>query len=246
MNQIDKPKFLMFRQPAKNPTDQIEYDALYRQANLAQIHSFYNWFIKKMRVSHKGTLLDVACGEGSFVKVALSKGFVASGTDISYIVFKNADQDLGNRFFVSNGEYLPVDNNSFDYITSIGSLEHYEDMGRGLDEMARALKKTGKAFILVPNLFSAFNNIWHAWRTGELAADDQPIQRYGTRQDWTTLIKSHGFEISRVYAYERAWPKSIKDVQYYFQRPKELVNLILSPIIPLNLCWCFVFECIKS
>lgn len=246
MNQNNDPKFLMFRQPTKNPKERIDYDALYQQTDLAQIHSFYNWFIKHMRVSPEGTLLDIACGEGSFVKVALSKGFDAYGTDISWVVSKNTDQTLNHRFFVSDGEFLPIDSNSMDYVTNIGSLEHFENMGKGLDAMSRILKPGGKAYILVPNLFSAFNNIWHAWRTGELAADDQPIQRYGTRQDWTTLIKSHGFKISRVYSYERAWPNSLNDLHYYLRKPKELLHLVFSPLIPLNLCWCFVFECIKN
>lgn len=246
MNDTDNPKFLFFRQPTKNPKEQIDYDALYKQMDLAQINSFYYWFVEHMDISPGGFLFDVASGEGYFVRVALSKGLNAYGSDISRVICKKADQNSKHRFFVADAEYLPIKSGSMDYVTNIGSLEHFENMEKGLDEMARILKQSGKAYILVPNLFSAFSNILHAWRTGELAVDDQPIQRYGTRQDWTILIRSHGFEISRVYSYERAWPKSLKDVKYYLKEPKELLHLLISPLVPINLCWCFVFECVKS
>ena len=123
-------------------------------------------------------------------------GLIYFGVDISLSALQAAHhQELA----VSDGAHLPFHDESFDFVTSIGSLEHYLDMERGIHEMARVLKPGGQACVLVPNVFSLTWNVLRVWRTGDLADDDgQPIQRFATRKAWSRLIEDNGLQVFRV------------------------------------------------
>ena len=109
--------------------------------------------------------------------------------------------------------------------------------------MARVLRPGGRAYVLVPNTFSLLANVWTAFRTGRTSADAQPIQRYGARHDWTRLLEMNGLLVRKTFKYERARPRSWADLRHYFRRPKELLRMLATPFVPLNLAWCFLFVC---
>ncbi len=146
---------------------------------------------------------------------------------------------------VSAGEALPFQSDLFDVVTNIGSLEHFLDPAVGAREMARVLHPGGRAYILVPNTFSLLTNVWEAFRHGHTSVDDQPIQRYGARADWVRLLENDGLQVTRTIKYERPWPYHRPDWGYYLRRPKEFIRLIAGPFVPLNLAFCFFFECRK-
>jgi SAM-dependent methyltransferase len=223
------------------------YDSLYDATSLSQIESFYLWLMKKMCLPTKGKLLDIACGAGEVVRLASQHGLSAIGLDISEIVARSAAQRVSPHasIGVSQGENIPFANSSFDFVTNIGSLEHFDNPAKGVSEMARVLKPGGRAFILVPNTFSLLTNVWHAMRTGETAVDEQPLQRYGARTDWENLLENNGLKVMRTIKYERPWPYKPSDWGYYIAHPKELVHLLIAPLVPLNLCFCFLFLCHK-
>lgn len=85
----------------------------------------------------------------------------AYGMDISdrivqeaYVCF-NKDK---NKPYVTIADLreIPFPNNYFDFIYSMGTLEHFIDYKKALCEMARVLKIEGKAIIGVPNKLDPF------------------------------------------------------------------------------------------
>jgi hypothetical protein len=81
-------------------------------------------------------------------------------------------------------------------------------------------------------------------RQGITSADPiQPIQRYGARADWVCLLESNGLMVRRTVKFERVRPRLARDWGYYARRPKELLHLLVTPFVPLNLAWCFLFTC---
>ena len=242
----DNVSFLVIRKAQVNHDNHLDYDVLYREGDLAQTQSFYAWFVKKMKVENRGRLVDIASGEGSFVKTASLAGFDAFGFDISWVISKHANLINRGRIWTADGENIPLFGNTVDFVTSLGSLEHYEHMDKGVQEMARILNPTGKAFILVPNLFSILTNVFCVFKNGEVSYDEQPLQRYATKKTWIDLLESNGLRVIRVEKYERAYPRSTSDWKYYLNRPKQMVRLLATPFIPVNLAWCFLFECQKK
>ena len=221
------------------------YDALYKEIDLAQIESFYVWLFDHIPLPGTGELLDVGCGSGEVLQLATDKGLHAVGVDISMFAAYKAAQKTGRgiRICVAAGEDLPFPSHHFDIVTNIGSLEHFIDPAVGIRELNRVLKHNGTIAILVPNTFSLLSNVWSVLRKGQIAIDHQPIQRYGTNMDWTLLLHDNGLHIQKTIKYERSWPRSSRDWGFYLRKPKDFIRLLLSPIIPTNLAYAFLFVC---
>jgi SAM-dependent methyltransferase len=148
---------------------------------------------------------------------------------------------------VGDGSHLPFADDRFDYVTSVGSLEHYLDMAQGVREIVRVLKPEGRTCILVPNAFGLTWNLVRAWRTGDLADDDgQPIQRFGTRGAWCRLLAENGLTVDQTLGYERSWPQTQAEWRWIMARPTEWVLALLTPFLPLNMRRCFIFLCSKK
>jgi SAM-dependent methyltransferase len=219
------------------------YNDLYEAQDFEHIESFYRWAMQLINPRPGNTFLDVACGTGALVHLAKRAGLHAIGVDISEVAVRIASNRVERAITVGAGEYLPFASASFDYVTNMGSLEHFVEPLLGVREMMRVLKPGGRAFILVPNTFSLLTNIWIAFRTGRTVVDEQPIQRYGARADWEALIQAGGLAVKKTLKYERSWARSLSDWHYYLKRPKELLRLLVAPFVPLNLAFCFLFVC---
>ncbi len=233
-----------------SPQARVAYNRLYQhpQTWLFSRYSIARWLLDLIHPWPGSTLLDVACGDGALLTVARSVGLDCYGIDISDQAVYLARRTLGQRIVVTgDGMAIPYPDDTFDYVTNIGSLEHYVNMECGAREMARVLKPGGLACILLPNIFGLTWSVWHAWRTGGLADDGyQPIQRFGTRQAWQALLTDNGLKIERIVGHEQIWPRTTSERRFYLTHPKQFLLLLLSPFIPLNLTRCFVFFCTPS
>jgi Methylase involved in ubiquinone/menaquinone biosynthesis len=225
---------------------QSAYDVLYSDVAVMQHwDSYFHWILKQLKPAPGSSLLDVSCGTGLLMKAAHSYKLNAMGVDFSRVAIEEA-RKYGPAF-LGNGEKLPLPDNSFDYVVNLGSLEHFEDMASGVKEMARVLKPSGQACILVPNTYGLLWTIWHAKNTGEVFADDQPLQRYGSRMQWQRLLENNGLHVERVIGYELAPPKGLRHWWAYLRHPKiHMTKLLLWRFIPVNLASMLVFFCRKG
>ncbi|MGB9879162.1 MAG: class I SAM-dependent methyltransferase [Anaerolineae bacterium] len=222
---------------------QREYDFIYEKQPIRHSLSFYRWILELLSPRQGLRLLDVACGQGVLVHIAREEyGLEAYGLDISFQAVRASDHRNLN-LIVGNGQRIPFPENSFHYITCIGSLEHYISLEEGLQEIARVLSPHGLCCLLLPNIFSLFGNILFAWHTGRIADDGQPIQRYATRLKWQEIIEANGLVVLKTYKYECECPRYVKDLIRYLQHPKRLLRLMLTPLLPLNLSNSFVYIC---
>lgn len=218
------------------------YDDIYESEKpIRHPDTFYRWILRLLDPLPGSRLLDVACGEGVLPIMAAERGVVAHGFDLSYsALLKGAGSDA--HLVLANGEHLPYPDNTFDYLTNIGSLEHYDDPLLGAREMARVLVRGGRACILLPNSFS-LANILFALHNGRTADDGQPIQRYATQYEWREVLEGAGLMVERTEKFERLWPRNREDVRRYLRRPKDIGWLMLTPFLPLNLANHFAFLC---
>ena len=211
-----------------------------------QLDSLYFWIFDLLKIERGRRLIDVACGKSQLVRLATEQGLRAVGVDFAYAPLRSLHQSGAGNYVTANGQALPFSDRQFDYVTSIGSLEHYADMALGLRELARMLKPRGLAVILLPNTFGLLHNVYMVFKTGRPLDDGQPLQRYATRRQWVELIEQNGFQITRTCKYEQPRPRVWRDVVWYVHHPKGLVRCLLAPLIPTNLTTCFTFLAVKA
>jgi SAM-dependent methyltransferase len=220
------------------------YDQIYQAEGILHHDSFYNWLINLLQIPPGSSLIDIACGEGRLVSLAQKRGIHAAGIDFSYQgVRLGRLESPGANWLVGEGEHLPLASSSFDYLTNIGSLEHFFSPERGAQEMARILKPGGKACVLVPNSFGVFGNIMNVAKKGDVFDDGQPLQRYGTRCAWECVLEGAGLKVERVEPYHEVMLNSWQDLAWLLGRPKKLARLFLSCLLPINLVNNFTFIC---
>lgn len=95
------------------------------------------------------------------LKWTADQGAEVFGLDIAYSVVKDT-QDLFRRssqkcgIIVSDLRQIAFNDESFDYIYSMGTIEHFKEYRQALGEIYRVLKKGGRAIIGVPNKWDPF------------------------------------------------------------------------------------------
>ncbi|MGC9358560.1 MAG: class I SAM-dependent methyltransferase, partial [Anaerolineae bacterium] len=222
------------------------YDHLHAAGKLLQRDSFYKWLVRLLRPVPGRRLLDVSCGQGGVLQFATEARLEAFGLDLAPAAVKMArERAVEATVNVGDAERLPYGDNTFDYVTNIGSVEHYLHPCCAVREMSRVLKADGLACILMPNTFGLLGNILHVWRTGDVFDDGQPLQRYGTPRQWRSLLEGNGLRVVRTFKYEREWPRTWADLWWYCLHPHKLARVVLSVFIPFNLSSFLVFLCRK-
>ena len=224
------------------------YDRLYGQSFsgtwTGQMDSRYLWLVSLLRARPGQRLLDVSCGNGYLLRAALRKRLDVWGLELSEVGLQQAgEMASGASLICANAETLPFASASFDYVTNIGSLEHYLHPSTSVSEMARVLKPEGLALVLVPNIYGLLGNVLYVWRHGDVFVDVQPLQRYATRGWWTRLLEQNGLFVARTLRYERELPRTWTDLRWHLAHPAKLLHALLSPLVPLNLADSFVFLC---
>jgi SAM-dependent methyltransferase len=90
-------------------------------------------------------LLDIGCGDGSFLLTATRAGWVVVGTELNPQPARRAGLDVREEISRVAGEGL------FDCITMWHTLEHMRDIPSMLRHVERLLKPEGKVIIAVPD-----------------------------------------------------------------------------------------------
>ncbi len=221
------------------------YDQLFEDhSRLRDSEAYYSWVLEKLAPAAKSSLLDVACGEGLLVRAAVKQGISGIGIDLSKQAAVLANGHLGKPIIsIANGESLPFADQSFDYVTNTGSLEHFMNPLVGIHEMLRVLKKNGQAALVLPNSYYLVDIIWNVWRTGYGPNHKQPLQRFATYREWWDLLEQGGLKVIRTYKYNFCFPRSKADWSWYMSNPKKVLYLCLAPFIPNNLSNHFLYIC---
>jgi len=145
-----------------------DYTKFSKEKFLAEIYAINEqrlYYIRKLKI--KGSILDIGCGTGLFLKTASNYGFDVTGIDVSNVAIKNAREQFGinaDRKLISD---LNPSDMQFDVITLWHVLEHLVNPLDDLKKIRTMLKPDGVLFIEVPNLNSAkFRLSGRKWQGG--------------------------------------------------------------------------------
>jgi len=202
--------------------------------------NFCNWILELIYPAPNRRILDIGCGKGILLRIAKQRGLYAYGIDISKAAVEIARKNvIKSDILVEDAHNLPWRDNHFDYITCLGSLEHFANPEKSICEMARVLKPDGLACIFVPNSYF-IGHIYMAFRYGIAPSEgfQNFSEKFGTRLEWQKLLEKNGLEVLKTYKYNEIWASN--KVDYI---TKLLYNFALRPFIPLNLSYGFAYVC---
>ena len=156
-----------------------KYNHLFRTVYSEQENEwleFLNPVLKEL-MKKKGVvkILEIGCGIGYLLTQLSDMGFKASGIDFS----KNAVEHCKNKkldVICGNSKDLPWKSNYFDFVCSMGALEHYTydvfDLLETFKEAHRVLRPDGIFAFFVPCFENS--NKWNAiYKSGYLRNADQ-------------------------------------------------------------------------
>lgn len=136
----------------------------------------------------RGTaFLDLGSGVGWAANLAASDGAaLVVGVDFAWRALQLGREHIPNVTRVqADGCRLPLHSASFDTVLSLGSLEHFPDVDRGLSELARVLRPSGRAVVVVPNFY---------------VRTEQPVELRLSHGGWRRRFERAGLSITATKA----------------------------------------------
>jgi SAM-dependent methyltransferase len=215
------------------------YDDLYgkeQEDSMRPVNS-YDVFINILNPVKGGKILDIGCGPGNLLKNAEINGLIPFGLDISMEALKIAKRNSPlSTLLLACGEKLPFGDDFFDYVTCMGSLEHFTDMNEALKEMIRVSKKNAKFCIMVPNIDYKFG-----------AGTGQIEEKLLTLDEWKGILEQSGMRIIKIkqdkyFGKVLTWKKIVsqKGVIGKLRLGK---RKLLWTFMPLDKTYQFIFIC---
>lgn len=163
------------------------FDLVYKIVRKFTLHSKRN-IVKRISQKQSGTLLDIGCGTGDFLKIMKQSGCDIVGVEINESVRNLAQANTGSiildqtEFFESEQKY--------DVITLWHSLEHLNTLTRFLEKISISLNANGVVIIAVPN-YKSFDAEYYQQ---DWAAYDVPRHLYHFSFDaMVKLMEKLGF-----------------------------------------------------
>jgi SAM-dependent methyltransferase len=176
------------------PSNYYAHNVLNRANLWATLIDFFNLRVRTKDPRINGTVLDIGCGDGAFLKQYRTPSIDKVG--INYDSENSMSTDLGFATVVS-GDYLKYDfGQKFDYIRANHTLEHILDPVAFTKKLKRDLSDDGIALIAVPNRSGAFAKIFG--RYWYLLGVPTHISIF-SQKSLVNLFESQGFVVIKAY-----------------------------------------------
>jgi len=169
--------------------------------------SIYESVAKTLELRAEDNLLEIACGNGHFIKNYASHVHSVAGLDLSELCIKLATKKNKERIIAGSAEFvqgeatqLPWEDNKFSVAASMASFMMFPKPVESLKEMYRVLRAGGRVVVCIE------------WNAEDGKDHSKDIKKYGmqlwTENDVRNMLKDAGFsDIAITYAKGLMMPK---------------------------------------
>ena len=175
--------------------DYFEHGYLDKE-NQIGLYDKATFFLERLlRYCDKGRLLDIGAASGAYVRAAIDKGWEAHGIELSPFAVAFAKDYWKVNLIQGTVEGAHFQNNFFDTIILVHTLEHLPDPLKTLKEINRILKRTGRLYVSVPNIAS-----YKAKKLGKKWGSLKPAEHlfFFSPKILKLLLEKAGFDIMRI------------------------------------------------
>ena len=218
------------------------FDAGYKKAGVRAQRLYPNeqlvWFIAANYFSiphaerHRVRILEVGCGNGRNLWMLAKEGFTVYGVDASATAIEVARTHLQDKWgvqvhlYVGSFDSLPFDNDYFDAVCDVVSLQHTSLNGsrRALAEIRRCLKPRGLFFSYRLSDASIMyqcsgGQYVDAATVDNISDPSMPLANNGQTSFWSPVIareilQEQGFSLINVERYGRTYGGGTQYVEY--------------------------------
>jgi SAM-dependent methyltransferase len=218
------------------------YDRIYyRYASPEHgVPAHYRRLAKRLAPWHRKRLLDVGCGTGIWLRAATGFGAIPAGVDISAVALEVCKQQLREaELHCGPAEILPFSAGQFDFVSCLGSLEHFLEPERALREMVRVARPNAEFLLLVPNAG------FLPRRFGLYPGTEQAAVREDVRtvREWQELFESVGLCIQKRWKDLHVLSMSWITVGSWYRWPIRAAQALVLPLWPLSWQYQIYYHC---
>lgn len=190
------------------------------------IKKYYFNFLKKF-INKNSKVLEVGCGTGVFTEAIkkISNNLIATDISKNMIVeAKKRNPDV--EFREADIEKLPFNDQEFDIVVAINSFSYVYNKEKGIKEIYRILKKSGKFILIDMNFLSPIYYVTF-------------LLNYSKRKSWITatiqsnrfflkkLLKNNNFKILELFeANFIPHRATVKRAKFFYQPLDKVSNII--------------------
>jgi len=179
-------------------TEALNYDEWYKSKKgsfIDKIETDCAFGLFKTKEGMK--VLDVGCGTGNFSLKLAKRGCKVVGIDVSNamleIAKKKAEmENLNIKFLKMDAHNLDFEDESFDGVFSIATVEFIEDFQKAIDEMFRVVKKGGQILIGTINKDSKWGRFYKS------RSFSNSVFKYATFKGIEDLRNVHSNELVKI------------------------------------------------
>ena len=235
------------KSPESKEIEEIKsfYNNVYYANKSSELRLSRHYFrlLEKLGLQPGQKILDVTCGSGEWLKVCELSGSSVSGIDLSEKAIDICKKNMPEgEFFSQSAERLPFDNNSFNVITCLGSLEHFVNPVQSLKEMVRVANIDAVYLILVPNEDFLTRKIGFFGDTYQVDAKE----KVRTLDGWNEIFVSAGLVVKSkwkdIHVLNWNWISTGKPIMWSFR----VLQAMLLMVWPLKWKYQVYHQCILN
>jgi 2-polyprenyl-3-methyl-5-hydroxy-6-metoxy-1,4-benzoquinol methylase len=237
---------LRFREPASKEEIAAFYGQTYHESmvgagdDAARTRAYRKENVERIkhlgRYLSAGRVLDIGCSTGLFASQMKEAGYDAYGTDISDFACDEAEKALGpgKVFRGSLDDLVSKERGSFDAVTMMDVIEHFEDVVTPLRQILQLLKPGGVLFMRTPTLRSPFYKVADlSYRLSLGRYRDAVLKIYHaehfyffTEEAMRALVSDTGYELVAIDADPLLW-ENFRSAE---MRQGPLINAVLGAV----------------